>query len=128
MGGIKYDNGKPKIALVPPELVLAVAQALTHGAEKYSDRNWEKGLAWSRVYSSLQRHVQDFWAGVETDPDSGMPNLWCAGACIAFLITYEQRRIGLDDRQVETWLDEEDRGKNLWDVMKNRLKEPKCSP
>jgi hypothetical protein len=40
--GRKNDNGKVRLELVPPELLFAVGQVLTFGANKYADRNWEK--------------------------------------------------------------------------------------
>lgn len=96
--GRKDDHDKPRIDLLPPELVLAVSQVLTFGAVKYSPRNWERGMAWSRPYAALMRHMMAWWAGEDNDPETGMSHLWHAGCCIAFLIAYEQRGVGTDDR------------------------------
>lgn len=96
--GVKFDSGKVRMELLPPELLVGVADILTFGAKKYADRNWEKGMDWSRVYGALLRHLNAWWGGEDTDPETGKSHLWHAGCCIAFLITYEQRRIGNDDR------------------------------
>ncbi len=96
--GLKFDDNKVRMELIPPELSEAVGTILTFGAKKYADRNWEKGMEWSRVYGALQRHLNSWWGGEERDPETGKSHLWHAGCCIAFLITYEQRGIGTNDK------------------------------
>lgn len=96
--GRKDDGGKVRYELLPPELLEGVAQILTFGAAKYEDRNWEKGMKWSRVFGALMRHLWAWWSGVPTDPETGKSHLWHAGCCLAFLIAYEQRNVGEDDR------------------------------
>lgn len=96
--GVKFDGGKVRMDLLPPELPFAVADILGFGAGKYGDRNWEKGMNWSRVFGALMRHMWAWWGGENTDAETGKSHLWHAGCCIAFLIAYEQRRTGTDDR------------------------------
>jgi len=96
--GRKDDAGKARMELLPPELLSGVARVLTFGAEKYADRNWEMGMSWGRVFGACMRHMWAWWGGQKTDPETGMSHLWHAGCCIAFLIAYEERRIGTDDR------------------------------
>lgn len=96
--GRKDDGGKVRYDLLPPELLDAIAQILTFGATKYGDRNWEKGMAWSRPFGALMRHMWAWWRGEQVDPETKKSHLWHAGCCIAFLIAYEQRKIGKDDR------------------------------
>lgn len=98
--GVKYDDGKVRMELIPPELLEGVGSILTFGAEKYDDRNWEKGMSWSRVFGALMRHMWAWWRGENTDPETGKSHLWHAGCCIAFLIAYESRGVGNDDRHV----------------------------
>ncbi len=100
--GRKDDTGKPRMDLLPPELLWAVACVLTVGAKKYSDRNWEKGMSWGRIFGALQRHLWAWWHGEKKDPETGFSHLWHAGCCIAFLIAYEERNIGEDDRNKDT--------------------------
>lgn len=97
-GGVKFDKGKTRYDLFPPEAIDAVSQVLTFGASKYGDRNWEKGMDWGRVFGALLRHLFSWWGGSSKDPETGLSHLWHAGCCIAFLITYESRGIGKDDR------------------------------
>lgn len=96
--GKKYDGGKVRLELLPPELLFGVGEILTFGAQKYEDRNWELGMKWSRVFGALMRHLWAWWRGEKCDPETGKSHLWHAGCCIAFLIAYEERKVGEDDR------------------------------
>ena len=96
--GRKDDSGKLPYHLLPPELLGATANVLQFGARKYGERNWEKGMAWSRPFAALMRHMWAWWNGEKADPETGMSHLWHASCCIAFLIAYEERKKGLDDR------------------------------
>ncbi len=106
--GRKDDQEKDRLDLLPPELLFAVGRVLTYGAVKYAPRNWEKGMAWGRVFGALMRHMWAWWGGAQPtsknflfgdlDPDTKFSHLWHAGCCIAFLIAYEDRGIGIDDR------------------------------
>jgi hypothetical protein len=98
--GVKFDDDKTPYELLPPELLHGVAQVLKFGAIKYSARNWELGMAWSRPFGALMRHMWAWWRGEDVDPETGMSHLWHAGCCIAFLMAYEERSIGADDRPV----------------------------
>lgn len=64
------------------------------------ERNWELGMDWSRVFGALMRHMWSWWKGEKLDPETGKSHLWHAGCCIAFLIAYEERNVGNDDRPV----------------------------
>lgn len=97
-GGVKQDEAKCRLDLIPPELVTGIGDILTFGAKKYGDRNWELGMHWSRVFGALMRHMWAWWGGEQTDKETGKSHLWHAGCCIAFLIAYEARKIGTDDR------------------------------
>ena len=97
---VKHDDGKPRYDLVPPEALDALSRVLTFGAAKYSSRNWEKGMDWGRVFGAMMRHAWAWWRGEHKDPETGYSHLWHVLCCAAFLVTYEQRRIGKDDRHV----------------------------
>ena len=98
MEGVKFDQGKLRMDLLPPEVETAIARILTDGADKYGSRNWEHGMAWSRPYAALRRHLIAWWSGEDTDPESGHSHLWHVLTNAAFLVAYEQRNIGKDDR------------------------------
>ena len=98
--GRKDDQGKIPYDLLPPELLEGTAAVLRFGATKYAPRNWELGMAWSRPFAALMRHMWAWWKGEKADPETGMSHLWHASCCLAFLIAYEQRKIGADDRPI----------------------------
>jgi len=99
-GGVKHDIGKPRYELIAPEFLHGLAKILTFGAEKYDDRNWEKGMAWGRPFGALQRHLWAWWNGEEIDAETGKSHLHHAACCLMFLSAYEARNIGLDDRKL----------------------------
>lgn len=99
--GYKADEAKTRLELIPPEFIFAVGEVLTFGARKYADRNWEKGMRWSRPFGAAMRHLWAWWAGRgptsknflfgSLDAETGYSHLWHAGCCLAFLIAYEER-------------------------------------
>ena len=106
--GFKYDEGKVRMDLIPPELLFAVGTILTQSLSKYEDRNWEKGMKWSRVFGAAMRHAWAWWGGKgptsksfafeSLDESTKHSHLWHLGCCVAFLIAYEERNVGEDDR------------------------------
>jgi len=94
----KDDAAKPRMDLIPPEALFAMADVLTHGAERYGDRNWERGMDRGRIVAALLRHLTAWMAGEDTDPDSGMPHSWHVLTNAAFLVAHEVRGIGADTR------------------------------
>ena len=100
MKGKRFDKGKSRIDLVPPEAIFALGDALDYGQTKYGERNWEKGMAWGRVFGSLMRHCWKFWSGEDIDKESGRPHVDLILTNAAFLCTYYHRKIGKDDRAV----------------------------
>lgn len=97
-GGVKFDQEKLRWELVPYDAVEEVVKVLTFGAKKYAPRNWERGMDWSRVYAALIRHMTSWFHGQDTDPETGISHLAHAGCCLMFLIAYEKRGTGNDDR------------------------------
>lgn len=97
--GVKHDQGKSRMDLIPPEVVFAMGGILGYGANKYADRNWEQGIGYGRVFGALMRHLWAWWRGENNDPESGLSHLHHALACLTFLITYDARKMTeLDDR------------------------------
>lgn len=98
--GRKDDKDKCRIELFPGDGLKAISWVLTFGAKKYDDRNWELGMGYSRVFGALQRHLWAWWQKENDgkDEETGYSHLWHAGCCIVFLIVYEARGVGRDDR------------------------------
>jgi hypothetical protein len=97
---VKLDDGKPRHDLLPPVAIDRVAEVLTRGAEKYGERNWEKGLKWGRLYAALHRHLTAFWSGEEFDPETGLHHMAHASCCSLMLLDHAVNPLmqHLDDR------------------------------
>ena len=102
MEGRKDDTDKAPWHLLPPDALRQIVLVLEFGAAKYGDRNWEKGMAWSRPFSALMRHMWAWWRGEDRDPETGLSHLAHAGCCILFLLEYYGRSTGKDDRPYGT--------------------------
>ncbi len=96
--GRKDDQTKPPLYLLPFDALYSITAALEFGAKKYGDRNWEKGMAWHRPLRACLGHLWDWWLRRGPDPETGLSHLAHAGCCILFLIAYELRGVGHDDR------------------------------
>lgn len=99
-GGTKFDSGKPGFELLPDDALGAIQKVLEFGAQKYAERNWELGMEWRRPWNACLRHLWAWMRREEADPETGMSHLWHAGCCILFLIAYEMRGVGTDNRPV----------------------------
>lgn len=98
--GLRYDSGKVEFDLIPPEAMFALAAVLTKGAMKYERRNWEKGMDWGKCFNSLQRHLWA-WLAKENggfDEETGLSHMAHAMCNCLFLLTYEEREVGQDNR------------------------------
>ena len=84
--------------LVPTDAVGQIAEVYGFGAQKYSNHNWRKGYDWGLSYGALQRHLEAFWNGEDTDPESGLPHLAHAGWHCLALLTFMREHPELDDR------------------------------
>ena len=100
--GRKDDTGKLPLHLLPVDALEAITEILDFGQKKYAPRNWEKGMDWSRVYRATLGHLFKWWTSEAADPETGKSHLWHAGCCILFLIAYEQRGVGKDDRPAKS--------------------------
>lgn len=86
-GAIRYNEGKVRYDLIPPEFIREIAEVLTFGATKYSPDNW-KGFnkqQQEEIKASLLRHIYTYLEGDEFDQESGLHHLAHAGCNLAFL-------------------------------------------
>lgn len=67
--GAKRDtqDGKVLYGLIPPYPLKRLAQHYTNGAVKYGENNWTKGIPMSRTWESLERHVQAYKEGDDSE-------------------------------------------------------------
>lgn len=87
--GIKYDDAKAMMDLIPPNIELQVADVLTFGAKKYAPDNWRKVMAGQdgrrRYIAAALRHINAIRQGEQLDPESGKHHAAHAICCLMFL-------------------------------------------
>ena len=88
-GGVKYDSGKLRMELIPPEAIEALAKVITYGANKYSDDNWKK-VSKDRYIGALMRHLNAYRKGELYDDESGLTHMAHILTNAAFLVYKEE--------------------------------------
>jgi hypothetical protein len=96
--GRKDDHKKVRLDLLPPDALLEVGKVLTFGADKYADRNWERGMDYGRVLGASLRHTLAIMRGEDHDPETGLLHASHLACCALFLAAFQLRGIGNDDR------------------------------
>ena len=96
--GKKDDIGKLRMDLIPVIPLEKLAEVYTIGCKKYADRNWEKGIAWSRCYGAMLRHLVKFWKGESIDTQDGQHHLAAVVFYAFAMMEYETTHPELDDR------------------------------
>jgi hypothetical protein len=98
LGGIKHDNEKVRVELLPTKPLLMIGDVLTFGAKKYAAHNWRGGFDYSRLIGANLRHILAFNDGEDNDPESGLSHMAHAGCCTLFLLEQIAKGTGNDDR------------------------------
>lgn len=99
--GVKYDQGKEMMSLLPPEALLELGKVMTYGAQKYEKENWRKGISYQRLMDAAQRHLLKFQSNkyLDTDDESKLHHLAHAAVNLIMLLQFElEGRKDLDDR------------------------------
>lgn len=86
-----------RFSLIPGEFLWGLAELYGRGAQKYADRNWEKGYRWTLSYDALQRHLELWRLGEDYDKETGIHHLICVGWHACALFIFQLRKLGTDD-------------------------------
>jgi hypothetical protein len=97
MTGTKHDSGKPRLELLPPHAIVALAEVMTKGAEKYGAHNYLGGMDHGRLIGAALRHIYAYLRGEDLD-ELGTLHLSNAAVDLMMVIEYRSRGIGKDDR------------------------------
>lgn len=84
------SDGKGRYDLITPFGLARLAKWYELGAKKYADRNWEKGIPFSRCIDSAKRHIDKYIMGM-TDEDHLSAAVWNLLAIIHF------QELGMDE-------------------------------
>ena len=89
----KFDKGKPRYDLIPPEFMHAIACMYGMGALKYTERNWEKGsgLGFMRMFAAMMRHGWAFIRGERYDTEDGQHHLLSVAWYAISMFTFDNR-------------------------------------
>jgi len=87
-----------QLGALDPVALIQLARVAGMGANKYAPFNYLQGYAWSLSLNQLMRHALLFWAGEDTDSESGLPHMAHAAWAALALVSFAERGIGTDDR------------------------------
>lgn len=97
--GLRFNGDKVRVDLLPTQPLWALAQLMTVNSHKYPDGNWEKGMPYSEVIASMERHFFKLKSGQDIDPTDNQHEaikiMWNAMA----LYYYWLNGVGTDDRR-----------------------------
>ena len=100
---VRFNKGKLRVDLVPPEVTEIFAEVSQVSLKKYKERSWEKGQKLhSHLFASARRHLLKWEKGEDIDPESGLPHIYHAMWNVnAMAVFYKRDRGDLDDRPEE---------------------------
>lgn len=88
---IKADNGKPRLSLVPMEIIRNIARVREFGLKKYKEKESWKSVEVERYRDALLRHTLLYIENpYGLDDESGLPHLWHLACNVAFLCELEK--------------------------------------
>lgn len=92
-------SNKLPFSLVPSSMRAFCALGMLEGACKYGRYNYRAlGVQASIYYDALNRHIESWWNGEDTDPKTGIPHLASALSCIAIILDAGVSKKLTDDR------------------------------
>lgn len=93
---IKADLGKPRVTLVPLEIIKDIARVREYGLAKYGDAESWKSVEVERYRDALFRHLISYIENpTGIDDESGMPHLWHVACNVAFLCELEKENLNV---------------------------------
>ena len=98
MSGIKHDQGKAPITLIPSEVIIGMAEVLAIGKDKYGELNWKKGIKYRRLIDAAFRHLLAFQSGQNNDLESNKSHILHCMVNLSFLFYFTNHNSELDDR------------------------------
>ena len=87
--GTKYNQGKPRMDLISPLVLLEIGKMLEFGARKYDENNWMKGISYQDLFAATQRHLNAWHQGIDEDSESGMSHLAHAITDLMMLLHFQ---------------------------------------
>lgn len=87
----KADAGKPRLSLVPVEIIRCIARVREFAHKKYKDADSWKRVEKERYRDAMFRHLIAYIDNPSgKDEESGLPHLWHLACNVAFLCEMEK--------------------------------------
>jgi Domain of unknown function (DUF5664) len=93
----KQTSCKQRVDLLPWPALDVVAEVMTRGSEKYSERGYY-GMSLMQLFAAAIRHLKCWVLGEDLDKEWGLPHLAHAAACVLMMLELVLVREGDDDR------------------------------
>ena len=95
-------SDKMPLHLWPETATVLGCLGLLEGALKYGRSNWRAVGVRATIYvDACRRHLNAYFEGEDLDPDSGLPHLSHALACLAIIVDADAKGLLTDDRCIE---------------------------
>jgi len=90
---IKADAGKPRVGLVPTQIIRDIARVREYGLNKYGESESWRRVEYERYVDALGRHYLAFLDDPHgVDEESGISHLAHIACNVAFLCEFEKER------------------------------------
>lgn len=87
----KADAGKPRLSLVPQQIIYDIAEVREYGVKKYKNPDNWKLVEIERYRDAMFRHMLAYLDNPQgVDDESGLPHLWHLATNVAFLCELEK--------------------------------------
>lgn len=99
--GNRFNEGKLRWTLVSWKALEPMVRVLEFGANKYASHNWKKGLKYTEICDSLQRHMNSFLDGEDNDQESKLSHvghILCNAMFLSYMALF---RKDMDDRYID---------------------------
>lgn len=95
---------RPKMSTLPVDALFKIAMVFQWviAQGKYKADDWRKGVSWRENYDSLQRHLMDYYKGIDFDKETGIETLAHAGCRLLMALEMQLKKTGTDDRFKES--------------------------
>lgn len=121
--GVKHDQEKPDMSLIPPVAALEEAFVWTFGKKKYTAYNWANGIIYSRILAAIERHLTLLKAGLTLDNETKRHHAAAIRCGCAMLIHFDfAGKTDLDDRmpltpELKDKIEKMAGGEYIWDIL-----------
>lgn len=97
--GLKFDDNKTRVDLIPWEALDEIGKVLKFGASKYGESNWKNGIKTNRLLGAAIRHIYQFKDVEDLDQESQTLHIANACANLMFAIWMIKNKPEFDNRK-----------------------------